>query len=90
MKVLFSIQYILQFQFKDGKVRVDAPVISRFFSDGAPDISPFSGWLKAQNVFKKGNPNPKKQKTIDDFNNTLNGLINSLISNMGNKSGDDW
>lgn len=90
VRVSFSIQYILKFQFKDGKLRVDAPVVSRFFSDGAPDISPFSGWLDVQNVFKKGQPNPKKQSTIDDFNNTLNDLLNNIISNMGSKSGDNW
>nr|DAP46221.1 MAG TPA: protein of unknown function (DUF4468) [Caudoviricetes sp.] len=90
IKVAFSIQYVLQFQFKEGKLRVDAPVISRFFSDTAADISPFSGWLEAQSVFKKGKANPKKQGTIDDFNNTLNGLINNIISNMGNKSEDNW
>lgn len=90
IKVSFSIQYILQFQFKDGKIRVDAPVIARFFSDNAPDISPFSGWLEAQKVFKKGEANPKKQNTVDDFNNTLNELINNIISNMGGKSEEDW
>lgn len=90
VKVAFSIQYVLQFQFKDGKLRVDAPVVSRFFSDTAPDISPFSGWLEAQSVFKKGKANPKKQGTIDDFNNTLNGLINNIISNIGSKSEDNW
>lgn len=90
VKVLFSIQYILKFQFKDNRLRVDAPVISRFFSDNTADISPLSGWLDVQNVFKKGKPNPKKQNTIDDFNNTLNELLNNIISNIGNKSDDNW
>jgi hypothetical protein len=80
LKTVFSIQYNLQFQFKDGKIRVEAPKITRFFTDDTPDIHPFSGWLKAQNVFKKGQPNPKKQSTIDDFNNTLNGLINKILN----------
>lgn len=89
VKVSFSIQYVLQFQFKDGKIRVDAPNIARFFSDGAPDISPFSGWLNAQKVFKKGKPNPKKQNTIDDFNNTMNDLINRILSTTGSKE-EEW
>ncbi len=33
---------------KNGKIRVDAPTIARFFSDGSPDITPFSGWLNFQ------------------------------------------
>lgn len=87
IKVLFSIQYNLQFQFKDGKIRVDAPTITRLFTENAPDIKPFSGWLKAQNVFKKDKPNPKKQPTIDNFNNTLNTLINTILD--FSKS-DEW
>ena len=88
VKVVFSIQYILQFQFKDEKIRVEAPVLSRLFSDKTPDIKPISGWLKVQNVFKKDKPNPKKQSTIDDFENTLNGLINRIL--MSKKVEEDW
>ena len=88
VKVVFSIQYILQFQFKDGKIRVEAPVLSRLFTKDTPDIKPISGWLKVQSVFKKDKPNPKKQSTIDDFENTLNGLINSILTPQ--KAQDDW
>ena len=88
VKVRFSIQYILQFQFKDGKIRVEAPVLSRLFTDRALDIKPISGWLNAQSIFKKDKPNPKKQSTIDDFENTLNGLINSLLTAKNVES--DW
>lgn len=88
VKSLFSIQYILQFQFKDGKIRVEAPTLSRLFTKETPDIKPISGWLNAQNVFKKGKPNPKKQSTIDDFENTLNGLINRILTSKQNK--EDW
>ena len=88
VKILFSIQYILQFQFKDGRIRVEAPVLSRLFTNNAPDIKPISGWLKVQNVFKKGKPNPKKQSTIDDFEKTVNGLINRIINPQ--KVKEDW
>lgn len=87
VRVNFSIQYVIQFQFKEGKIRVDAPVISRLFTDDTPDIKPFSGWLKVQNVFKKGKPN--KQETINDFNNTLNGLINNILKGK-TTTDEDW
>ena len=89
MKNIYSIQYILQFQFKDGKIRVEAPVVSRFFTHNNPDVKPFSGWLNVQNIFKKGMPNPKKQNTIDDFNNTFNDIINNIISNKVSND-EDW
>lgn len=88
VNVIFSIQYNLKFQFKNGKIRVDSPVITRFFTDDSPDIKPFSGWLRVQKVFVKDKPNPKKQNTIDDFNNTINGLINRILST--NDSEEEW
>ena len=88
MKVYFSIQYALQFQFKDNKVKIDAPVVTRLFTDENPNIS-FSGWLKTQKIFKKGVPNPKKQETIDGFNNALNDLINQIAS-INNNVNEDW
>ncbi len=87
VKVSFSIQYILQFQFKDGRIRVEAPKLSRVFT-GTTDVRPISGWLKTQNIFKKDKPNPKKQSTIDDFENTLNGLINRILTSK--KVEEDW
>lgn len=87
----YSIRYILQFQFKDGKVRVDAPVITRFFffGDKINTIS-LSGWLKRKEVFKDGRPNYLKQETIDGFNQPLNNLIKNILSNMDDKQEDDW
>lgn len=79
VKIPISMQYNLQFQFKDGKIRIDAPTLIRIFTDSNQDIKPISGWLNAQGVFKKGNANPKKQYVIDAFNNELNGLINSIL-----------
>lgn len=87
MAVRFSIEYNLQFQFKDNKIRIEAPYIVRLFTYNNPDIKPFSGWLNAQNIFKKGLPNPKKQTTIDDFNITVNNAINGIIEF---KSNDNW
>ncbi len=78
---VFSIQYVMSFRFKEGKIRVDAPVLSRLFTSGYPDINPISGWLTTQRVFlKDGTPNPKKQKVIDGFENTVNSICNGLIT----------
>ena len=88
VKVVLSIQYILQFQFKDGRIRVEAPILSRVFSE-TMDVQPtIPDWLKAQKYFKDGKPNPKKQSTIDDFENTLNGLINRILTSK--KVEEDW
>lgn len=89
-KVILSIQYILQFQFKDGRIRVEAPILSRVFSDKMEVQPTIPGWLKTQKYFinDKPNPNPKKQSTIDDFENTLNGLIIRILTSK--KMEEDW
>ncbi len=90
VKVYFSIQYGIKFMFKDGRMRVDAPIIIRLYNDSDSDIKPISGWLSVQGIFKKGEPNPKKQNTIDDFNNTLNNIILDIINDRNNPSNDEW
>lgn len=84
--VFFSIQYVLQFQFKDGKIRIDAPIIVRFFTDTNPDISPFSGWLSTQRIFN--GENPVKKDIVNDFNNSMNKAINNILFEISNK--EEW
>lgn len=86
--MFFSIQYILQFQFKDGKIRIESPVIARFFTQTTPDISPFSGWLKVQNIFIGENPSPKNKHIVNDFNSAMNKVINDILFDMSNK--EEW
>jgi len=88
--IYFGMDYVIKLQFKDGKMRINAPYISRWFADNAPNIAPFSGWLKAQSVFKKDRPNPKKQYTIDGIENTFNSLLNSISVSMFNQKGESW
>lgn len=92
LTAIYSIEYILKFQFKEGKIRVDAPIVLRCFNDMtkvSEEVS-FDEWLRIQSVFKDGYPNPKKQKTIDDFNYVLNSLILSIVSEVNNNLEDEW
>ncbi|WP_071146723.1 DUF4468 domain-containing protein [Bacteroides ihuae] len=89
-KSFYSIQYVLQFQFKDAKVKVDAPVIVRFFSDDKPNNIFLPRWLKAEKVFKNGKQNYLKQEIINGFNKPLNNSIKNILSNMDDKQEDDW
>ena len=89
-KSFYSIQYVLQFQFKDAKVRVDAPVITRIFSNDKPTYISPQIWLEENKVFKNGKQNYLRQEAINGFNKPLNNLINNILSNMGNTKKDDW
>lgn len=86
VKVFFSIQYVIQFQFKDGRIRVDAPRIARLFTDSSADISPIEGWLNAQKIFKNGERN--KEEVIAGFENTLNRILEELLYAKNNE--EDW
>lgn len=88
--IYFGMDYVIKLQFKDGKMRINAPYISRWFADNAPNITPFSGWLKAQSVFKNGKPNPKKQYTIDGIEGSFNNLLNSISASMFNQNKESW
>lgn len=90
MKLHFGVEYILKFQFKDEKIRIDAPIVSRMISEYQPAIYTelFPDWISSWKIYKEGQPNPKRQYLISDLNNTLNRLINNILSCKSQD--EDW
>ena len=85
--------YNLIFHFKDGRIKVDAPIIDQRLdvqATGAAIGKTFKGYVDDW-FDKKGHP---KAKNIDDVNkveNIFNSIINSLINgNTLNKDEEDW
>lgn len=93
-KYYFSFNYRLQLQFKDGKIRIDAPVVDKaelqnnkgtlYFCCGKDS---FSGSAYVFN--KEGKVKYKDQKKqLEDY---LNGLIATLVDKIKNgASNEDW
>lgn len=90
MKMHFAFKYILKFQFKDGKVRIDAPIVSQMISQYEPSsyTKPFQDWVNSWKIFKNGTVNPKRQDTANYLNNKLNSLINNILSSHA--LNDEW
>ncbi|MBO7294240.1 MAG: DUF4468 domain-containing protein [Bacteroidaceae bacterium] len=84
--IYLDAKYVIKIHFKDGKVRVDSPIVS----DIGPYNNDFEGRIKFDKVFKKdGSINPKRQRNVDESNNYFNNLIerffNTPVSNE-----EDW
>lgn len=88
LTVLTSIEYNLKFQFKDGKIRIDAPFVWCFYKPSEKFTA--KEWIDANSIFKNGVPNPKKRQTLNDLNNTLNGIISDIIYPENDNSSDEW
>lgn len=90
MKMHFAFKYILKFQFKDEKIRIDAPIVSLMISQYEPSryTKPFQDWISSWKIFKDGTINPKRQDTANDLNNKINLLINNILSNQ--TQSDEW
>lgn len=91
----YKAKYTLVFQFKDGRIRVDAPEIDRNLivnASGVPYpktfISLIEGWFDKNGVAKK-----KKQENVSKIEAQFNYIINYLLGNFNKKSDskdEDW
>lgn len=83
----------LQFQFKDGRIRVDAPTIdeSLICVDGTLDpggIPSFSSYAKG--LFKNGVPRENKKEQLSSIEFLINEIINYSLGLTKNDDSDDW
>ena len=83
----------LQFQFKDGKIRVDAPRFdeSLICVDGTLDaggIPSFNSYAKS--LFKNGMPRKSKKEQLSSLESTINGIINYALGLINKEDSDDW
>lgn len=75
--------YILTIQFKDGKIKVDAPSITSVtWGANHRDVNGIFGeWMKGQRMFvgKKGYEKLNKPEAIDYFTRRINAIVESIV-----------
>lgn len=72
------VYYRLLLQFKDGLVRVEAPVVSRFGKNGTTFHYTFEYMLSALQLFKEDGT-PRKEKHVTTINSNINSELSSII-----------
>ena len=88
-KFYLSFHFSLKFQFKDGKIRIEAPILSEMEGSAWPTLQKT---FKAKGIFSKEgvlSDNPKKRQTVTMLENYFNNLINRII-NGDSKANEDW
>ena len=91
IKMSLSFHYSLKFQFKDGKIRIEVPILSDMEGFCYRGYT-FHDALIAANIFnKKGvlSEKPQKRKTVIMLEDYFNDLINRII-NGDAKAQEDW
>jgi|WetSurMetagenome_2_1015567.scaffolds.fasta_scaffold216311_2 hypothetical protein len=83
-----SAKYIVQFQFKDGKVKISAPLITSINLEGV-DVDKPMLWL-SQLYNEKGKPKKSRITTIEEIDKSMNSIINNILTNMENSKKDNW
>lgn len=87
---ILSFHYSLKFQFKDGKIRIEVPILSEM--EGAYYYTSLHQLFVAASIFKKNgalSEKPKKRQVVIDFEDYFNNLINRII-NGDAKANEDW
>lgn len=86
-KLWISGYYNLNFQIKDGRVKVSAPIIDEVELNERTS-SHFS-W-EVEKWFKDGVPQKKAEERIELVENKMNTLINALLNSSNSKTEEDW
>lgn len=76
-KADFAFNYTISFQFKDNKLRIDAPTIDRFVTVNNSGDQSFGKWLQMQGIIVKDNV--IKPKQVKDFNNAINSIVDRIL-----------
>lgn len=106
LKAYYDILYVLKFQFKDGKVRIDVPVITKMCYMNSnkgtveQDLSSFFRFeeLKLTGKEKKDarrkkwveGQNANKQEYMNMMSSTMNDLVNNIITKTNKNQSEDW
>lgn len=79
----YNMMYVISFQFKDEKVRINAPSISMFYFDEEKPFQDLPRWLRGQGVFDKKGTRATKGKSLrvlESFEDAVNNIITTLLS----------
>lgn len=88
----YNMMYVISFQFKDEKVRINAPSISTFYFERVGAIEDLPRWLRKQDVFDKKGTRATKGKglrVLESFEDAVNNIISALLSTP-QRTQDDW
>ena len=89
MKFYLSFHFSLKFQFKDGRIRIDLPILYEMEGSAWENLHKT---FRAKGVFSKEgvlSDNPKKRQTATMLEDYFNRLINDIIN--GNvRANEDW
>lgn len=84
-----GIDYVVKFQFKDGRIRVSAPVITGgYYMDGSGTFK-MKDFIAKWGLFKNGELNPKKKDQVEPIEKYFNALIED-VTNVTSTAGEDW
>ena len=88
---LYDLAYNFIIQFKDNKIRFDAPIIKcTFISDGKERELEIKGGANTYSFFKN-NGNPKEKKAIERVESFFNNLVERICADIKNEDkNDDW
>ncbi len=82
--------YQLEFRIKDGRVRVEAPLIEPYFHD-SNYTKPNKSYTKyAKGLFKNGEVKDNKKKEYYRLNYMMNSTINAILGSTKTKEEIDW
>lgn len=95
MTFVYAFNYRLQLQFKDGKIRIDAPSVDKGELDGGKSTLYFgcgkaSSWTATKYIFDQ-NGKLKEQKHKEQVENAMNELVYCLIKKINEGvANEDW
>lgn len=78
---VYAFAYTIQFQFKDGKIRVDTPIVNAFIPTSGEHKSNVSGWIRTQDNYSEVKPG---------FEKGINTEIYNFLTKSFSKEDTDW
>lgn len=106
LKAYYDISYVLKYQFKDGKIRIDAPIITNLYfinSNKGREEQNISSFFRFEEPKLTGNEkkdekkkklteerNVQKQEYMNMLSSTMNDLVNNIITKANNNQSEDW
>lgn len=80
-KYAYAFSYTIKFQFKDGKIRVDTPIVNAFIPTSGKHLDNVAGWIRTQGNYSEIKPG---------FETGINSEIYTFLTKSFSKEDTDW
>lgn len=80
-KYVYAFSYTIKFQFKDGKIRVDTPIVNAFIPTSGEHKDNVAGWIRTQKNYNEVKPG---------FEKGMNSEIYTFLTKSFSKEDTDW